>query len=317
MKVHTLDIDSSVRDVTLYPNANSYVVNLKTPIYNVSEFKLVSARIPTTQLLICASNNTFTLDDGGTTYEISLPNGNYTITSLKTELQNQLNLTGSDYTVTFGPNHAFVITASTNTANQRILKFRTGTNGYTSESSRETTPHQIIGFGSDDYGFTNTITGGFVNTNGPNSLVLKITANSDELNQDIYSTSPFYTGHILSSGSEFINCNGLDDTVIHKFHSGPQKSIESVKIDFYYMSHGRLIPYDFRNQDHILKFQLVGSKDKLENAAKIPIEVPEEKEPLISIPELKNVYPWEWQVATIIIIGTILILFTKSKPSSA
>ena len=93
MKVHTLDIDSSVRDVTLYPNANSYVVNLKTPIYNVSEFKLVSAIIPTTQLLICASNNTFTLDDGGNLYEISLPNGNYTITSLKTELQKQLNLT--------------------------------------------------------------------------------------------------------------------------------------------------------------------------------------------------------------------------------
>jgi len=315
MKVHTLDIDSSARDVTLYPNASSYVVNLKTPIYNVSEFKLVSARIPTTQLLICDTNNTFTLDDGGNSYEIALLPGNYSTTSLKNELQAKLAATISNYTVTIGPNKAFVITA--NNANQRILKFRTGTNGYTSESSRETTPHQILGFGSDDYEFTSTITGGFVNMSGPNSLVLKITANSDELNQDIYSTSPFYTGHILSSGSEFINCNGSDDTVIHKFHSGPQKSIESVKIDFYYMSHGRLIPYDFRNQDHILKFQLVGSKDKLENAAKIPIEVPEEKEPLISIPELKNVYPWEWQVATIIIIGTILILFTKSKPSSA
>jgi len=316
MKVHTLDIDSSARDVTLYPNANSYVVNLKTPIYNVSEFKLVSARVPTTQLLICDTNNTFTLDEGGTSYEIALTNGNYTTTTLKNELKTKLDAaTQSTYTVAIGTNKAFVITANTSTS--KILKFRTGTNGYTSESSRETTPHQIIGFGSDDYGFTNTITGGFVNTNGPNSLVLKITANSDELNQDIYSTSPFYTGHILSSGSEFINCNGSDDTVIHKFHSGPQKSIESVKIDFYYMSHGRLIPYDFRNQDHILKFQLVGSKDKLENAAKIPIEVPEEKEPLISIPELKNVYPWEWQVATIIIIGTILILFTKSKPSSA
>lgn len=315
MKVHTLDIDSSARDVTLYPNASSYVVNLKTPIYNVSEFKLVSARIPTTQLLICDTNNTFTLDDGGNSYEIALSPGNYSTTSLKNELQAKLAATISNYTVTIGPNKAFVITA--NNANQRILKFRTGTNGYTSESSRETTPHQILGFGSDDYEFTSTITGGFVNMSGPNSLVLKITANSDELNQDIYSTSPFYTGHILSSGSEFINCNGSDDTVIHKFHSGPQKSIESVKIDFYYMSHGRLIPYDFRNQDHILKFQIVGSKDKLENAAKIPIEVPEEKEPLISIPELKNVYPWEWQVATIIIIGTILILFTKSKPSSA
>ena len=111
MKVHTLDIDSSARDVTLYPNASSYVVNLKTPIYNVSEFKLVSARIPTTQLLICDTNNTFTLDDGGNSYEIALSPGNYSTTSLKNELQAKLAATISNYTVTIGPNKAFVITA--------------------------------------------------------------------------------------------------------------------------------------------------------------------------------------------------------------
>jgi hypothetical protein len=49
MKVHNLTIDSSQRDVSVYPDSNNYVVTLENPIYDVSEIRLVSAHIPTPQ----------------------------------------------------------------------------------------------------------------------------------------------------------------------------------------------------------------------------------------------------------------------------
>jgi hypothetical protein len=73
MKVYNLSIDSSQRDANVYLHANNYVITLENPIYDVSEIKLVSARIPTPQLTMCATNNTFSVD--GQT--ISLPNADY------------------------------------------------------------------------------------------------------------------------------------------------------------------------------------------------------------------------------------------------
>ena len=35
MKVHTLSIDSSQRDSSVYPNSNNYVIALENPIYHV------------------------------------------------------------------------------------------------------------------------------------------------------------------------------------------------------------------------------------------------------------------------------------------
>ena len=49
MKVHSLSIDSSQRDSTLYLHANNYVITLENPIYDVEEIQLVSAYIPTPQ----------------------------------------------------------------------------------------------------------------------------------------------------------------------------------------------------------------------------------------------------------------------------
>jgi len=111
---------------------------------------------------------------------------------------------------------------------------------------------------------------------------------------------------------------------VHNFHTGSQKMIQDAKIEFFYMSHGRLIPYDFRNQDHILKFEMTGSTDKLENLPKVSLpEEPkktEKKEPIISIPEvIKNSYTWRKEylyIALIILAGLLLIFLMKSKPFS-
>jgi hypothetical protein len=181
-----------------------------------------------------------------------------------------------------------------------------------------TTPYQILGFSSADYtSESNVLISGAINLVGPNSLILKLTSGSDDFAQSVYTSTPFYTGHMLLDGSDFINFNGTDDTLTHHFHSGPQKYIRDIKIEFFYMSNGRLIPYDFMNQDHILKFEVVGSTDKLEGLPKVPIEdvVEKKEEESISIPEIQeNVYRWKIYIALIVVVGLLLMFFMKGKP---
>jgi len=201
-------------------------------------------------------------------------------------------------------------------SNAFTFEFFSGTNGYQSPLSL-TTPHQVMGFGSKDYtsNASGEIVSGAINLEGPNSLVVRLSGGSDIFTQDVYTSTPFYTGHILLDGSDFINFNGADDHFVHHFHSGPQKFIRDIRVEFFYMSHGRLIPYDFRNQEHILKFEITGSTDKLENLTKIPLE--EEIETPVSIPEVqKNVQRWKKEyiyIALIVVIGLMIMFFMNKK----
>jgi hypothetical protein len=322
MKVHTLNIDSSERDTSIYTYANNYVVNLDNPIYDISNIKLVSARIPTPQLMTSATNKTFSVDGVDITLnETNYSNGYVLAEDLDIELAPSISHIDS---VIFDEETDSLVFSNTQATDDFTIEFYDGTNGYLSNTSSLTTPHQIMGFSSKNFTSTNnTLRSGAINLNGPNSLVLKLTTGSDEFTQTVYTSTPFYTGHILLDGSDFINFNGADDVLVHHFHSGSQKMIKDVKVEFFYMSHGRLIPYDFRNQDHILKFEITGSTDKLENLPKVPIEEPkkvEKEEPIISIPEVvKNSYIWRKEylyIALIVIVGLLLIFFMKGKPIS-
>lgn len=272
MKVHTLTIDSSQRQANVYPNPNSYTILLENPIYDVTRLKLVSARIPTPQLMTCATNRVFSVDGVDITLDKTNYNsGTHFASDLDTYLQPPITNIDRVYFDTATNQLTFSNTTSGNY--NFTLEFRTGTNGYTSTSSSLTTPHQVMGFNSNDQtSVNNTLTAGAINFKGPNSLVMKVTAGSDEFNQSIYTSTPFYTGHILLDGTDFINVSGSDDSVTHEFHSGPQKFIQELKIEWFYMSHGRLIPYDFMNQDHILKFEFKCSTDKLEGLTKVSLD---------------------------------------------
>jgi len=336
MKVHNLSIDSSQRGINIiasnsfydiegtyvidaysntYSDSNNYVITLKNPIYDVTEIKLVSARIPTPQLTVCATNNTFSVD--GQT--VSLTNADYpTGDDLALHLQNQLAPPVSNVSeVSFDTDTKRFTFSNVGTSNTFTFEFHTGTNGYIEESSMVTTPHQILGFGSGDYDSTsNVLTSGAINLNGPNTLVLKLSSGSDEFTQSVYTSTPFYTGHILLDGSDFINFNGADDTLTHHFHTGALKYIKDIRVEFFYMSHGRLIPYDFMNQDHILKFEITCSTDKLENLPKVVLDEVLPKKPIISIPEeFKNPYNREvlFYIGVITFLGILLISFMKKR----
>jgi len=221
-------------------------------------------------------------------------------------------------TVIFDEETDSLVFSNTQASDDFTLQFYSGTDGYLSNASPLTTPHQLMGFSSKDFTSTNnTLRSGAINLNGPNSLILKLTTGSDEFTQTVYTSNPFYTGHILLDGTDSINFNGADDKLVHHFHSGAQKMIKDVKIEFFYMSHGRLISYDFRNQDHVLKFEITGSTDKLENLPKVPIEESkkvekEEPKPIISIPAIvKNTYKWrkEYLYIVLIVLVGLLLLF--------
>ena len=216
MKVHTLNIDSSQRDTSVYPNSNSYVLALENPIYDVEEIRLVSARIPTPQ------------------------------------------------------------------------------------------------------------------TPAPNSLVLRLSSGSDELNQSVYmgrpqnsdqKGTPHYTGHILLDGTTNLTFNGSDDPFVHRFHSGPQKIISDLGLEFLYFDNGTLTRYRFDNEDHVLKFEVKCSTDKLEGLTKVPLDKFTEKKEKKKEEKVKNLgneilYNQEVYiyVGIIAFFGIVLMFLMKGSP---
>lgn len=328
MEVHTLEIDSSQRDSNIYSsNLNDYTVTLENPIYDITNFKLVSARIPTPQFLICESNRKLTYDvhyvDGTvqTDSGINFTPGNYDgpgIAALFNDIGGSitLNMTYDALNNKFSTGAPQLISNGQNLS-KVILRFRTGENGYDDSSASRTTLHQILGAPPEDIEISNATNAKFgaANFNGPNSLVLKISAGSDEFTQTVYTSTPFYTGHILLDGSDFINFNGADDVVEHKFHSGSQKMIKDIRIQFFYMSHGRLIPYDFRYQDHILKFQVECNTGKFKSLSKHTAPDVGVLPPPISIPDFEDPYRWRQYVLISIILffGVLTLVITRKK----
>ena len=284
MSVHTLDIDSGERDPVAYPNPGDYVVELKNPIYNVSKISLVSARIHASQFLINNRNKTFDFVVHGTpdtVVTVTLTPGNYSGKSLATELQTKVNAAlGSAYVSSpidfsyYKDKNELVITSLSSAApagSEFSFKFYDGTNGYNSSVATEgyTTPHDILGLPASNIRSNTTsppeaqglLITGSINLQGPDALILKISSGAEELNKTVYSDTPFYTGRILMCG-DVINYSGVDDTVEHTFESGSQ-NISKLRIQFFYSSNNRLIPYDFRNANHVLKLSINGAVDKL------------------------------------------------------
>ena len=84
------------------------------------------------------------------------------------------------------------------------------------------------------------------------------------------------------------------------------------------MNSGVLTHYKDAGTDHILKFEMKCSTDKLEGLPKVPVEVVQKAlPPPISIPEMV-VDTYEWKdyisIAIIVFFGMVLLLLMKRKP---
>lgn len=305
MSVYTLDIDSSERDPVTYPNPGDYVVELRHPIYDVKKLSIVSARIHASQLLINDRNNTFSIN----TTTVTLDNGNYSGRTLSAELDTKLpgGITSSydkdANDITFTGSAPFT------------FEFYGGDNGFATGSDGFTTPHDILGLpASNITSVNNILKTGSLNLQGPDALVIKISNGADELNKTVYSDTPFYTGRILMCG-DVVNYSGADDAVEHNFDTGTQ-NISKLRIQFFYSSNNRLIPYDFRNANHILKLNIECNTDKLYTTPKVvkDFSLP----PPVRIPEMEDLDRWKGYVYifVIVFVGLAFILLTRPKKLS-
>jgi hypothetical protein len=307
MSVYTLDIDSSERDPILYPNPGDYVVELKNPIYDVKKISIVSGRIHASQLLVNDNNNTFSISSDGSTSNVTLENGNYSGKTLAIELAEKLNhvITSAVYDK---EKNDIILTSE----NEFTFNFYDGTNGYRSNSIlNKTTPHDIMGFSANNISSVNrNLTTGSLNLQGPDALVIKISSGAEELNKTVYSDTPFYTGRILMCG-DVINYSGQDDVVEHNFDTGSQ-NISKLRIQFYYSSNNRLIPYDFRNANHILKLNITCTTDKLKTIPNVKKDYSLPKP--IHIPDIEDLNKWNALLYIFFIVVTGIFFITITKP---
>jgi hypothetical protein len=157
-----------------------------------------------------------------------------------------------------------------------------------------------------------TLTTGSINLQGPDAIIFKLSSGSEEFNKTVFAETPFYTGRILTSG-DVINYSGVDDAVVHTFDSGPQKSISSLRIQFFYSSNNRLIPYDFRHANNIIKLAVECSTDKLENIPRVKKDF--SLPPPMRIPDMEDPNRWSAfiYIFLIVLTGVILVLFTKPR----
>jgi len=309
MRVHTLDIDSGERDPVSYSNPADYVVKLKTPVYEVTKISLISARIHNSQFLIHSRNNTMqVLTNGGSTQTVTIPVGNYSGNELADAIKlNCTVITGATFNKT---TNAITFTCD---SGDFTFKFYSGTNGYNTNVTGYTTPHDILGLpASDISSSSSSLTTGSINLQGADAIIVKLSSGSDEFNKTVFSDTPFYTGRILMCG-DVINYSGVDDAVEHNFDSGAQKTISSLRVQFYYSSNNRLIPYDFRNANHILKLAVTCSTDKMENIPRskrgeslpTPMEIPYEFR--------EDVHNWDAFIPIFMVVaaGLFLLLIIK------
>lgn len=93
----TVLVDSRDRDISLYPNPNSYRIQIPTVLRNVSSARLVSAEIPGMFYVFThARGNTslrVSISNLFQEHVVTIPDGNYTAYTMADALQNALNST--------------------------------------------------------------------------------------------------------------------------------------------------------------------------------------------------------------------------------
>jgi len=275
---HILEVDSSERDCVEFPNPNDYTVALNTPVYNITNLKLISARIPTFQYMINVGNKQFDVDNR----TIVLTEGNYTGTTLASMLQTSLAPPKSNIdSVTF-TSATNALTFSNTSSENFSMQFYSGSNGYTSKSVYGT-PATVMGFQTVNTPFVSSITSGAIDLTGPSNLILRVACNDDDLEKTLYVDGatfsfgsntynidyppvlePFYMGRIIafSDTASFIELKGANDAVEFYFHRGPVKVATKLRFRWYYNNCNKLVPYDFRGQNHFMKFKLTCVTDK-------------------------------------------------------
>jgi hypothetical protein len=299
---YILDVDSAEREDL---NPNDFVYKLNRPLYNVSDFRLISANIPLTQPTINGGSNVLVID--GTPYT----------------LENKFYSSGLDlaYDIEQAVNGSNLTTVTYNSNTMALTFSNVGTsNNFTMELDSYS-PFSVLGL---DLGNVvsngGTVAGGVIDLHGPTTLLLRVTSGLDDLKKKVYrhEGQSLYTARILTSTSAggMMTYKGPDDPVEYYFHEGRFKSIDRLRIRIYYINGSRLVPYDFGNRNLFLKFRVTCSLDKLEPLKDQQSVKPVDLPPPVEIPslEVSSRVPQFVIVGAILLVGLIVLIFLKPKP---
>lgn len=314
-----IDIVSDERNPVLFPNTNSYSVKLNRPLYHVEKIELIAAQIPVTQTMINSTNNTFAMHDGTPIY---IQNGNFNGSDFSNVLKKSLLSTSVDE-VKFDSNTSTLTFSNTGGSNFGF-NFYSGVNGFTDFANAHVgTPASVMGFNHEDTKVDSNITSNIIDFSGPTSIIFKLSANKENLkkpvfvtgfaNSNVYpqqldSTESTYFGRLLTTKydvqSKYLIYGG-GYHIQDEFIKGFEKNITSFHISFYYSIGTKLIPYDFGNRNHTLKFKIYCSLDKL-NILKDQKVYEKQLPPPVKLPKLET--PNRFNKKQMIVFLFILIM---------
>lgn len=88
----TVHLDSRDRDYDLYPSSSEFVIELPETLRNVSSSVMVTAELPLSYYVFSAARNntSLTVTINGVTHTVTIPDGNYTTTTMAAALKTAL-----------------------------------------------------------------------------------------------------------------------------------------------------------------------------------------------------------------------------------
>lgn len=260
-KTVRLVVDSRDRNMTLFPNPNSYEIELIDEIQDVVSVKLCHTVIPFTDDLINQSNCKLHFSVNSNTYECSLDTGTYTETQLCDALIKKMNKTvGSDMFKIFH-----------NTINDKfsircIVPFELFFMGETinhSDGNRMTqyiaeTVGKVLGFGIKNYKSVQDLQD-LIYTSVIEAPFKKNFKIEDYV---ILHISPFYVNVSINDAinksfavipKSFTHMNIHKEDTVRKYCNPPIPRLTKLRLSFK-TYHGKA--YDFQNQEHRLELEL-------------------------------------------------------------
>jgi hypothetical protein len=93
METHYLVVNSNLRDTTLYPYANSYIMHLLNPIEDIVRVELIQAAVPNVIENVTDGTNIIQVSNlvNNTLHSFSIPNGFYSASGLASEIEYAIN----------------------------------------------------------------------------------------------------------------------------------------------------------------------------------------------------------------------------------
>jgi len=222
----TLNIDTRFRENYYKTSSTDFHVSLPIRIKGVTKMKLCSLELPFTIYNVSASqgNNFFYIEAN----KITLPDGNYTVEMMQTELNAQI--TGS-YEAIIDKRTKRVVIAYVGAATTFTLKFATDSN-----TNLQTTLGWMLGFRFGQYeGNTSYVSEAPYILKSPRYIFLRIDDYNNTANESIIAAfnSSISTSNILAkiSNAEHIDDNIFMMTLEDKFVSGCKERNYSGPVD--------------------------------------------------------------------------------------